>query len=93
VGATGTLAANRVAARADLVIGVGTRWTDFTTVSKSAFQNPEVRYINVNVADFDAHKHAGLSLVGDARVTLEVLNEGLIEYEVEPKYREQAARS
>ena len=71
VGATGTFAANRAAREADLVIGVGTRWTDFTTASKTAFQNPEARFVNVNVADFDAHKHAGLALVGDARATLE----------------------
>jgi 3D-(3,5/4)-trihydroxycyclohexane-1,2-dione acylhydrolase (decyclizing) len=91
VGATGTLAANHVAARADLVIGVGTRWTDFTTASKTAFQNPEVRFVNINVADFDAHKHAGLRLVGDARVTLEALSEALTGYEVERGYREQNA--
>jgi 3D-(3,5/4)-trihydroxycyclohexane-1,2-dione acylhydrolase (decyclizing) len=93
VGATGTLAANRVAREADLVIGVGTRWTDFTTASKSAFQNPKVRFININVADFDAHKHSGLALVGDARATLDAMNEELIGYEVGPEYREQAARS
>jgi 3D-(3,5/4)-trihydroxycyclohexane-1,2-dione acylhydrolase (decyclizing) len=93
VGATGTLAANRVAARADLVIGVGTRWTDFTTASKSAFQNPEVRFVNVNVADFDAAKHAGLRIVGDARATLEALSEALAGYEVEAAYRKQNARA
>src|SRR5437899_9235030 len=49
VGASGTLAANRVAADADLVIGVGTRWTDFTTASGTAFQHPDVRFVNVNV--------------------------------------------
>src|SRR5215212_3200423 len=92
VGATGTFAANRVAAQADLVIGVGTRWADFTTASKTAFQNPEVRFVNVNIADFDAHKHAGLALVGDARATLEALSEALAGYEVEPGYREQNAR-
>jgi 3D-(3,5/4)-trihydroxycyclohexane-1,2-dione acylhydrolase (decyclizing) len=88
VGATGTLAANRAAREADLVIGVGTRWTDFTTASKTAFQNPEVRFVNVNVADLDAHKHAGVALVGDARATLEALSEALTGYEVEAEYRE-----
>jgi 3D-(3,5/4)-trihydroxycyclohexane-1,2-dione acylhydrolase (decyclizing) len=92
VGATGTFAANRVAARADLVVGIGTRWTDFTTASKTAFQNPEVRFININVADFDAVKHAGLRLVGDARATLEALSEALAGYEVDGEYREQNAR-
>jgi len=93
VGATGTLAANRAAREADVVIGVGTRWSDFTTASKSAFQNPHVRFINVNVADFDAHKHAGVALVGDARATLEALSEALSGYEVEPEYRKERARA
>jgi 3D-(3,5/4)-trihydroxycyclohexane-1,2-dione acylhydrolase (decyclizing) len=90
VGATGTFAANRAAREADLVIGVGTRWTDFTTASKTAFQNPKARFVNVNVADLDAHKHAGLALVGDARATLEALAELLSSFEVESEYREQS---
>jgi 3D-(3,5/4)-trihydroxycyclohexane-1,2-dione acylhydrolase (decyclizing) len=90
VGATGTFAANRAAREADLVIGVGTRWSDFTTASKTAFQNPTVRFVNINVADFDAHKHAGLALVGDARATLEALEGALGGYEVESEYREQS---
>src|SRR5207248_6349011 len=73
IGATGTFAANRVARDADLVIGIGTRWTDFTTASKTAFQHPEVRFININVAEFDASKHQALPLVGDARATLDEL--------------------
>src|SRR5918999_4118244 len=77
VGTTGTLASNRAACEADLVIGVGTRWSDFTTASKTAFQNPEARFVNINIADFDAHKHAGVSLVGDARASLEALAEAL----------------
>ena len=89
VGATGTFAANRAAREADLVIGVGTRWSDFTTASKTAFQNPEVRFVNVNLADFDANKHAGVALVGDARATLEALDEALAGDEVEGEYREQ----
>ncbi|MGI9048595.1 MAG: 3D-(3,5/4)-trihydroxycyclohexane-1,2-dione acylhydrolase (decyclizing) [Rubrobacteraceae bacterium] len=93
VGATGTLAANRAAHEADLVIGVGTRWADFTTASKTAFQNPEVRFVNVNIADFDAHKHAGVALVGDARAALEALSEALDGYEVEQAYREQSAQA
>jgi 3D-(3,5/4)-trihydroxycyclohexane-1,2-dione acylhydrolase (decyclizing) len=93
VGATGTLAANRAAKEADLIVGVGTRWSDFTTASKTAFQNPDVRFVNVNVADFDAHKHAGVALVGDARATLEALTEALDGYEVEEEYREQNAQA
>jgi 3D-(3,5/4)-trihydroxycyclohexane-1,2-dione acylhydrolase (decyclizing) len=93
VGATGTFAANRAAREADLVVGIGTRWTDFTTASKTAFQNPDVRFMNVNVADFDAAKHAGLRLVGDARATLEALSEALAGYEVSSEYREKNARA
>jgi 3D-(3,5/4)-trihydroxycyclohexane-1,2-dione acylhydrolase (decyclizing) len=77
VGATGTAAANRLARDADLVIGVGTRWSDFTTASKSAFQVPHVRFVNVNVAAFDAAKHSGLPVEADARVALDGLREAL----------------
>jgi 3D-(3,5/4)-trihydroxycyclohexane-1,2-dione acylhydrolase (decyclizing) len=93
VGVTGTRGANRVAREADLVIGIGTRWSDFTTASKTAFQNPRVRFVNVNVADLDAAKHAGLSLVGDARATLEALSGALAGHEVEAGYREEVARA
>jgi 3D-(3,5/4)-trihydroxycyclohexane-1,2-dione acylhydrolase (decyclizing) len=91
VGATGTFAANRAAREADLIIGVGTRWSDFTTASKTAFQNPQARFVNLNVADFDANKHAGIALVGDARSTLEALHDALAGYEVGREYREQNA--
>jgi 3D-(3,5/4)-trihydroxycyclohexane-1,2-dione acylhydrolase (decyclizing) len=77
IGATGTAAANALARVADVVIGIGTRWSDFTTASKSAFQDPEVRFVNINVAGFDAAKLSGLSVVGDARVTLDALGEAL----------------
>jgi 3D-(3,5/4)-trihydroxycyclohexane-1,2-dione acylhydrolase (decyclizing) len=77
VGATGTLAANRLAREADLVIGVATRWSDFTTASKSAFQDPGVRFVNLNVSEFDAAKHSGLALTCDARLGLEALREAL----------------
>jgi 3D-(3,5/4)-trihydroxycyclohexane-1,2-dione acylhydrolase (decyclizing) len=92
IGVTGTFAANRIAAQADLVLGIGTRWSDFTTASKTAFRNPDVRFVNVNVADFDAHKHAGLPLVGDARATLERLAEVLEGWSVDDAYRDEAAR-
>jgi 3D-(3,5/4)-trihydroxycyclohexane-1,2-dione acylhydrolase (decyclizing) len=87
IGATGTLAANGVAAEADVVIGVGTRYSDFTTASKTAFQNPEVRFINVNIAEADANKLAGLALVGDARATLEALDARLEGWTVDADYR------
>ena len=73
VGATGTSAANLYAHDADLIIGVGTRYSDFTTASKTQFQHPDLRFININVAEFDAYKHHALPLVGDARATLEEL--------------------
>jgi len=92
VGATGTLAANRIAKEADLVIGIGTRYSDFTTASKTAFQNPDVRFININVAEFDAAKHFGLMLVGDAKVTLEELLMALQDYRVADAYRQEAAQ-
>jgi 3D-(3,5/4)-trihydroxycyclohexane-1,2-dione acylhydrolase (decyclizing) len=92
IGATGTFAANRLAAGADLVIGIGTRYSDFTTASKTAFRNPEVRFVNVNVSDFDAAKHAGIRLVADARVALERLGEALDGWSVDDAYRAEAAR-
>ena len=92
VGATGTFAANRVAADADLVIGIGTRYSDFTTASKTAFRHPGVRFVNVNVAEFDAAKHAGIALVGDARATLVQLAASLEGFAVEDAYREECAR-
>ncbi len=73
VGATGTSAANLIARDADLIIGIGTRYSDFTTASKTQFANAAVRFVNINVAEFDAHKHNALALTGDARVTLEEL--------------------
>jgi 3D-(3,5/4)-trihydroxycyclohexane-1,2-dione acylhydrolase (decyclizing) len=90
IGATGTFAANRLARDADLVIGIGTRYSDFTTSSKTAFQAPDVRFININVAEFDAAKHAALALTGDARATLEELLPLLNGYQVTGSYRSQA---
>ncbi len=90
LGANGSLAANRHARDADLVIGIGTRYGDFTTASKTAFQHPEVRFININVAEFDAAKQGALGLVGDARATLEELGEVLAGWQVDPAYRAQA---
>jgi 3D-(3,5/4)-trihydroxycyclohexane-1,2-dione acylhydrolase (decyclizing) len=87
IGATGTFAANRVAKEADLIIGIGTRYSDFTTASKTAFQHPDVRFININVAAFDASKHLALPLVGDAKVTMEELLTLLDGYAVDEGYR------
>jgi 3D-(3,5/4)-trihydroxycyclohexane-1,2-dione acylhydrolase (decyclizing) len=90
VGATGTFAANRLAKAADVIIGIGTRYSDFTTASKTAFQNPDVRFININVAEFDAYKHNALPLVGDAQATLAELLVALGNYRVDGNYEAHA---
>lgn len=90
IGVTGTLGANLMARDADLVIGIGTTYDDFTTASKTAFQNPDVRFININVSEFDACKHGALPLVGDARVTLEALAAALAGWQVDAEYRARA---
>jgi 3D-(3,5/4)-trihydroxycyclohexane-1,2-dione acylhydrolase (decyclizing) len=92
VGATGTTAANALARTADVVVGVGTRWSDFTTSSRTAFANPDVRFVNCNITRFDGVKQAGEPVVGDARVVLEQLREALAGWSVEPSYREEAHR-
>jgi 3D-(3,5/4)-trihydroxycyclohexane-1,2-dione acylhydrolase (decyclizing) len=92
VGATGTTAANALARTADVVVGVGTRWSDFTTASRTAFAHPDVRFVNCNITRFDAVKQAGEPVVGDARVVLEQLGEALAGWSVEPSYREESRR-
>ncbi|GAA2486267.1 3D-(3,5/4)-trihydroxycyclohexane-1,2-dione acylhydrolase (decyclizing) [Terrabacter carboxydivorans] len=91
VGSTGTTAANALAAEADVVIGIGTRWSDFTTASRTAFQDKGVRFVNINVARFDAGKHAGLSVVADAREALTALTAALQGYAVDDAYRSRQA--
>ena len=86
IGSTGTTAANAVARDADVVIGIGTRYSDFTTASRTAFQNPEVRFVNINVAGMDVIKHAGLGVQADARETLEALLPLLDGYSVDESY-------
>jgi len=87
IGVSGTPGANIIAREADLVIGIGTRYSDFTTASKTAFQNPAVRFININIADFDAHKHAGLPIVADARAALEELTAALHDHHTTDEYQ------
>lgn len=91
VGVTGTPGAVAVAKEADLVIGIGTRYSDFTSQSKSAWQDDSVRFININIAEFDAFKQGALPLVADAKVTLEALHDALSGYSVDSAYREQTA--
>jgi 3D-(3,5/4)-trihydroxycyclohexane-1,2-dione acylhydrolase (decyclizing) len=92
IGVTGTRAANVAARQADLVIGIGTRYSDFTTASKTAFQAPNVRFININVTEFDGCKHQGLALTGDARVTLEELLTLVAGYQVPAVYRAECEK-
>jgi 3D-(3,5/4)-trihydroxycyclohexane-1,2-dione acylhydrolase (decyclizing) len=89
-GATGTEGANAFSREADVVIGIGTRYSDFTTASKTAFQNPDVKFVSINVTEFDGHKHSALPVVGDARVVLEELTEALHDYHVDPDYEKRA---
>src|SRR5690606_13391713 len=91
MGATGTEGANAISAEADLVIGIGTRYSDFTTASKTAFQHPDVAFININVAEFDAYKQSACPLTGDARATLAALTERLAGYRVATDYRDRVA--
>jgi 3D-(3,5/4)-trihydroxycyclohexane-1,2-dione acylhydrolase (decyclizing) len=90
IGSTGTTAANRMAARADVVIGIGTRYSDFTTASRTAFADPDVRFVNVNVAAADAVKLAGTPLVADARAALAALAGALAGWSATPGYAAEA---
>ncbi len=92
MGVTGTPGANILAREVDLVIGVGTRYSDFTTASKTAFQDPTVSFININVAEFDAGKHAGLPFVADAKVALEELAGALAGYHAGREYTTRLER-
>jgi 3D-(3,5/4)-trihydroxycyclohexane-1,2-dione acylhydrolase (decyclizing) len=94
LGVTGTLAANRIAAEADLVLTLGTRLGDFTTASKTQFQDEGVRFVAVNVDGHDAHKHGALPLLGDVRAVLEDLSAALEGYRAPAAYaaRVTAAR-
>ena len=77
VGSNGSTAANRLALEADVVIALGTRLSDFTTASKSAYQNPLVRFIGINVVPMDANKLAALPVVADAKRALSALSQAL----------------
>jgi 3D-(3,5/4)-trihydroxycyclohexane-1,2-dione acylhydrolase (decyclizing) len=86
VGVTGTPGANILAREADLIIGIGTRYSDFTSASKTAFQNSSVRFVNINVSEFDAYKHAAVALTGDARATIMELQHAITDYKVDHQY-------
>ena len=91
IGATGSQAANRLADTADVVIGIGTRYSDFTTASMTAFQNPNVRFVNINTAEFDAYKVGAIPMVADARAALEQLGEALGAHKVSTAYAVEIA--
>lgn len=91
VGSTGANSANHLADKADVVIGVGTRYSDFTTASHTQFKNPDVRFVNINVKAFDAAKHAGEMVVADAKLALAALKETLGDYRVSEDYSREIA--
>ncbi len=92
VGATGSSAANQLARDADLVIAVGTRLGDFTTMSKTAFANPAVRFVAINVCELDAFKHSAIPIIADARIALEELGDALSGYSTGADYQASVAR-
>ena len=92
IGATGTTAANTLAAEADLIIGVGTRYSDFTTASRTAFAAAGVQFVNLNVGSFDAHKQSATALVADAREGLVALTVGLRGWRVDDGHTRRATQ-
>ncbi len=90
IGATGSAAANALARDADVVLGAGTRYTDFTTASRTVFAHPGVRFVNLNIAAFDAAKHAGVALVADARAGLDALAGALAGWRADPAWAARA---
>jgi 3D-(3,5/4)-trihydroxycyclohexane-1,2-dione acylhydrolase (decyclizing) len=91
VGATGSLSANKLAEKSDLIIGIGTRYSDFTTASKTQFKNPNVKFININIAAFDSNKQSALSITADAKQTLIKLIKKLKDYTISSDYKKEVA--
>ena len=91
VGSTGSSAANALAAQADLIIGIGTRYSDFTTASHTAFARPDVKFVNINVQSFDAAKNSATMVVADARAALVALQEQLAGWHTDAAYQQEAA--
>ncbi|MFD3372896.1 3D-(3,5/4)-trihydroxycyclohexane-1,2-dione acylhydrolase (decyclizing) [Streptomyces sp. NPDC058697] len=89
IGSTGSYAANELAREADVVLGIGTRYSDFTTASHTVFGNPDVTFVNLNVARLDAVKHSAEPLVADARLGIQALAGALTDWEVAPEYRDR----
>jgi 3D-(3,5/4)-trihydroxycyclohexane-1,2-dione acylhydrolase (decyclizing) len=93
VGVTGTGAANALASQADVIVGVGTRFADFTTGSWALFKNADRRLISVNVQAFDAAKHHALSVVGDARTALAALDSKLDAWKAPRAWSDEAVKA
>jgi 3D-(3,5/4)-trihydroxycyclohexane-1,2-dione acylhydrolase (decyclizing) len=93
LGASGSVFANALANEADVIIGIGTRYTDFTTASNTLFANPDVQFVNINVTELDAYKESGLAVIGDARETLTELADLLSGYTVDPTYRSEVEKA
>ena len=93
LGASGSVFANALANQADVVIGIGTRYTDFTTASNTLFRNPDVQFVNLNITELDALKESALAVVGDARESLTELAELLADHTVDPAYRAEVAKA
>ncbi|WP_037362284.1 3D-(3,5/4)-trihydroxycyclohexane-1,2-dione acylhydrolase (decyclizing) [Amycolatopsis orientalis] len=90
IGSTGTSAANALAAEADVVLGIGTRYSDFTTASHTVFGNPAVKFVNLNVARLDAAKHSAEMVLADAKRGITALHEALAGWQVDDAYRTRA---
>ncbi|WP_275293469.1 3D-(3,5/4)-trihydroxycyclohexane-1,2-dione acylhydrolase (decyclizing) [Amycolatopsis sp. La24] len=90
IGSTGTSAANALAAEADVVLGIGTRYSDFTTASHTVFGNPAVKFVNLNVARLDAAKHSAEMVLADAKRGIAALHEALAGWQVDDAYRTRA---
>jgi 3D-(3,5/4)-trihydroxycyclohexane-1,2-dione acylhydrolase (decyclizing) len=93
LGASGSVFANKLANDADVIIGIGTRYTDFTTASNTLFTNPDVQFVNINVAELDAYKESGLALIGDARETIAELADLLGGFSVDAAYRSETEKA
>ncbi|MDM5264884.1 3D-(3,5/4)-trihydroxycyclohexane-1,2-dione acylhydrolase (decyclizing) [Bacillus wiedmannii] len=91
IGVTGNVAANTIAKEADLVIGIGTRFTDFTTASKQLFQNEEVEFLNINISEFHANKLDALKVIADAKEALLALIDELQEINYRSSYTVEIA--
>ncbi|MFJ9863806.1 3D-(3,5/4)-trihydroxycyclohexane-1,2-dione acylhydrolase (decyclizing) [Streptomyces sp. NPDC101165] len=92
IGSTGSYAANELAREADVVLGIGTRYSDFTTASRTVFAHPDVTFVNLNVTRLDAVKHSAEPLVADARLGIQALAGALADWEVSTDHRTHTRR-